>query len=164
LPKSDVLELRLPPLPKGEAPEVGPADANAPTEKAGFSESDSASLDPGAGGLKREDDDVPLARLEKGADEAEDADLGSDDADLDEKPKGDGDGSVVGAAGLGVNPVAGVAEFEGAAKDAKLDGGAGIVAGVEVAGLRKENGAAGMEGLLGGLGALCVLAGEDLPS
>jgi hypothetical protein len=160
LPKNDVLELRLPPLPKGEAPEVEPADANAPIEKAGFGESDSASLDPG--GLNREDDDVPLARLEKGADEAEDVDLGSDDADLDEKLKGDG--SVVGAAGLGVNPVAGVAEFEGAAKDAKLDGGAGIVAGVEVAGLRKENGAAGMEGLLGGLGALCVFAGEDLPS
>jgi hypothetical protein len=107
--------------------------------------------------LNREDEDGAPVKLEKGEDEATGTCLGSEDAGAaDEKPKGDG--SVVGAARLDVNPLAGAAELGEDPKPAKLDGGIGIVAGVEVAGLEKENGAAGAEGLLGGFGALCVFA------
>lgn len=93
-------------------------------------------------------------KLEKGEDEVIGTGLGSEDADVAEKLKEDG--SVVGAVRLGANPVAGAAELVEDPKPAKLDGGIGIVAGVEAAGLEKENGAAGAEGLLGGLEALCV--------
>jgi len=93
---------------------------------------------------------------EKGEDEAADTGLGSEDvATTDERLKGDG--SAVGAAELGVNPVAGADELGNGPKLEKLDGGTGIVAGAEEGGLRKEIWAAGTEGLLGGLGALCVL-------
>lgn len=50
-----------------------------------------------------------------------------------------------------MNPVAGAGESEKGAKPEKPDGGTGIVAGLEPGGLRKEIGAAGTEGLLGGL-------------
>ena len=97
---------------------------------------------------------------EKGEDEAADTGLGSEDAGaVDERLEGD---VLVVAAGLGVNPVAG--ESENGPKPEKPDGGTGIVAGVELGGLTKEIGAAGTEGLLGGLGALFVLAGGNLPS
>ena len=93
-------------------------------------------------------------KLEK---EVVDTGLGSEDVDVaDEKLKEDG--SVVGAVRLGVNPVGGATELVEDPKPAKLDGGIGIVAGVEAAGLEKENGAAGAGGLLGRLGALCVFA------
>lgn len=93
---------------------------------------------------------------ENGDDEAADTGLGSEDAGVvDERLKGDG---LVAAAGLGRKPVAGAGESEGGPKPEKPDGGTGIAAGVELGGLRKEIGAAGIEGLLGGLGALCVLA------
>lgn len=96
--------------------------------------------------MNREDEDDAPVKLEKGEDETVDRGLGSEDAGAaDEKLKGDG--SVVGAAELGED-----------AKPAKLGGGFGIVAGVVVAGLGKENEEAGAEGLLGGLGALCVFA------
>jgi hypothetical protein len=86
-------------------------------------------------------------KLEKGEDEAADTGLGSEDAGAaDEEPKGDG--SVVGAAGLGVNPVVGAAKLGADTKPAKLGGGIGIMA--AVTGLGMENGAAGTEGLLGG--------------
>lgn len=78
-------------------------------------------------------------KLEKGEDEAVDIGLGSEDAGVDEK--------LVGAAELGED-----------ANPAKLCGGIGIVAGVEVAGFWKENEAVETEALLGGLGALCVFA------
>lgn len=93
---------------------------------------------------------------EKGEDEAADTGLGSEEAGaVDERLKG---GGLVVAAGLGVSPVAGAGESENDPKPEKPDGGTGIVAGVEPGGLRKEIGAAGTEGLLGGLGAFCVLA------
>jgi hypothetical protein len=93
---------------------------------------------------------------EKGEDEAADTGLGSEDAGaVDERLKGVG---LVVAAGLGLNPVAGAGESGNDPKPEKLDGGTGIAAEVELGGLRKEIGAAGTEGLLGGLGALCVLA------
>lgn len=99
---------------------------------------------------------------EKGEDEAADTGLGSEDAGaVDERLEGDG---LVVAAGLGVNPVACAGESGNGPKPEKPDGGTGIVAGVELGGLTKEIGAAGTEGLLGGLGALFVLAGGDLPS
>lgn len=99
---------------------------------------------------------------EKGEDEAADAGLGSEDAGaVDERLKGD---ALVAAAVPGVNPVAGAGESENGPKPEKPDGGTGIVAGVEPGGLRKEIGAAGTEGLLGGPGRLCVLVCEDLPS
>jgi hypothetical protein len=95
-------------------------------------------------------------KLEKGEDEAADTGLGSEDAGaVDERLKGDG---WVVAAGFGVNPVAGAGESENGPKPEKPDGGTGIVVGVEPGGLREEIGAAGTEGLLGGLGAPCVLA------
>ena len=107
--------------------------------------------------MNREDEGAAPEKLEKGEDEVVDTGLGSEDADAaDEKLKGDG--SVGGAARLGVNPVGGAAELVEDPKPAKLDGGTGIVAGVEEADFEKENGAAGAEGLLGGLGALCVFA------
>ena len=155
LPKSKVLVGPVAPPPKGEAlEEVVPVGANAPSEKAGFSGGrDSAPFD--AAELNWDDEDAAPVKLEKGEDDAADADLGSEDvADEDENLKGDG--SVVGGAGLGVKPAAGAAEVVGAAKPAKLVGGNGIAAGPDVAGLRKEDGAAGMEGLLGGLEALWV--------
>ena len=66
---------------------------------------------------------------------------------------------------LGVNPVPGAAELVGAAKPAKLVGGAGIAAGGNVAGLKEENEEAGTDDLLGGPEVLlCVFAWEDLPS
>jgi hypothetical protein len=93
---------------------------------------------------------------ENGEDEAADTGLGSEDAGaVDERLKGDG---LAAGAGLGVNPVAGAGESGNGPKPEKPDGGTGIVAGVEPGGLRKEIGAAETEGLLGGLGALCVLA------
>jgi len=93
---------------------------------------------------------------ENGEDEVVDAGLGSEDAGaVDERLKGVG---LVVAAALGLNPVAGAGESGNDPKPEKPDGGTGIVAGVEPGGLRKEIGAAGTEGLLGGLGALCVLA------
>lgn len=98
---------------------------------------------------------------EKGEDEAADIGLGSNARAVDDWLKGDG---LVVAAGLGVNSVAGAGESGNEPKPEKPDGGTGIVAEVEPGGLRKEIGAAGTEGLLGGLGALCVLACEDLPS
>ena len=57
-------------------------------------------------------------------------------------------------AGLGVNPVPGVAELIGAAKPV---GGTGIMVGVEVADLKGENEGTGMDGLLGGLRALVCI-------
>jgi hypothetical protein len=90
---------------------------------------------------------------ENGEDEAADTGLGS--GAVDERLKGDG---LVAAAELGRNPVAGAGESGNGPKPEKPDGGTGIAAGVELGGLRKEIGAAGTEGLLGGLGALCVLA------
>lgn len=54
-----------------------------------------------------------------------------------------------------MKPVAGAAADP---KPAKLDGGVGIVAGVDVVDLGRENGAAGTEDLLGGLVALCAFA------
>lgn len=109
--------------------------------------------------MNKEDEDGVLVKLEKGEDADADADIGlrSEDAGaVDEKPKGDG--SVVGAARVDVNPLAGAAELGEDPKPAKLDGGIGIAAGVEVVVLEKENGAAEAEGLLGGFGALCVFA------
>jgi len=93
---------------------------------------------------------------ENGDDDKVDACLDSEDAAVvDEKPKGDG--CDVDDAGLGVNPVPGVAELVGAAKPAKLVGGTGITVGAEVADLKGENEGTGTDGLLGGLGALvCV--------
>ncbi len=82
---------------------------------------------------------------ENGEDEAADTGLWSEDGGVvDERLKGDG-------------LVAGVGESGNGPKPEKPDGGTGIVA-VEPGGLRKEIGAVGTEGLLGGLGALCVLA------
>ena len=138
----------MPPPPKGKALEVGPAAANAPSGNAGFSEGvASGSFGVAdAAGLKPEDEDTGPAKLEKSEDEVVGAGLGSEEADAaDGKLKGDG--SVAGAAELGVVP-----------KPAKLCGGTGIVAGAEVAGLGNENGVVGMEGLFGGLGAPCVFA------
>jgi hypothetical protein len=158
--KSRALVGPLPPPPKGEVLEgVVPLDENAPSEKVGFSKGvGSASF--GAAGLDREDEDVAPVKLEKG----EGAGLGSVDV-VDEDENLKGDGSVVDDTGLGVNPpVAGAAELVRDPKPAKLVGGTGIAAGSDVAGLRKEDGAAGMEDLLGALEALCVLAREDLPS
>lgn len=91
----------------------------------------------------------------KGEDEAADTGLRSEDAAVVDDRLGDG---LVVTAGLGVNPVAGAGESEKGAKPEKPDGGTGIVAEVEPGGLMKEIGAAGTEGLLGGLGALWVLA------
>ena len=55
---------------------------------------------------------------------------------------------------LEVNPVPGAAELVGAAKPVE---GAGIVAGADVAGLKRDNEGAGTDGLLGGPEALlCV--------
>jgi hypothetical protein len=94
---------------------------------------------------------------EKGEDEAADIGLGSEDAGaVDERLKGDGLILVV-SVGFGMNPVAGAGESENDPKPEKPDGGTGIAAGVEPGGLREEIGAAGTEGLLGGLGAFCVL-------
>lgn len=107
--------------------------------------------------MNNEDEDGMPVKLEKGEDEDADTGLRSEGAGAaDEKPKGDG--SVVDAARLDVNPLAGAAELGEDPKPAKLDGAIGIAAGVEVVGLEKENGAAGAEGLLGGFGALCVFA------
>lgn len=107
--------------------------------------------------MNKEDEDGVLVKLEKGEDADADTGLRSEDAGaVDEKPKGDG--SVVGAARVDVNPLAGAAELGEDPKPAKLDGGIGIAAGVEVVVLEKENGAAEAEGLLGGFGALCVFA------
>jgi hypothetical protein len=151
LPKSKVLVpgrlvLPLPLPPKEKVPEVLEG-ANAPREKGGVGSASFGVWD--VAGLNREDEDAAPVKLEKGEDEAVDRGLGSEDAGADDgKPKGDG--SVVGAA-----------ELEEDAKPAKLGGGIGIVAGVEVASLEKENEA---EDVLGGLGALCVFAWEDLPS
>lgn len=50
---------------------------------------------------------------------------------------------------LGVNPVPDAAELVGAPKPAKLVGGAGIAAGADVAGLKRENEGAGADGLFG---------------
>jgi hypothetical protein len=147
--KSKVLAPPLPPPPKGKVlDEAEPVGADVLKEKADFCEGvDSGSF--GAKsmiGLSWEEDAVPV-RPEKGEDDDADAGLWSEDAAVaDEKPKGDG--SVVGGAGLGVNAVAGAVELIGAAKPAKPDGGAGIVADTDTAGLR-ENGFAVMEGLLG---------------
>ena len=101
---------------------------------------------------------------ENGDDDKVDAGLESEDAAVvDGKPKGDDCNAD--DAGLGVNPVPGAGELVGAAKPAKLVGGTGIVAGAEVAGLKRENEGAGTDGLLGGLGALVwVFTWEDLPS
>ena len=137
----------MPPPPKGKAlDEAEPVGADVLKEKAGFCEGvDSGSF--GAKsviGLSWEDEDAVPVRPEKGEDDDADAGLGSEDTAVAyEKPKRDG--SVVGGAGLGVNAAA---ELIGAAKPAKLDGGAGIAAGTDAAGLR-ENGLAGVEGLLG---------------
>jgi hypothetical protein len=161
--KSKVLVAPLPPPPKGEALEevVVLEDANGPGENAGFSEGvDSASF--GAADLRWDDEDGAPVKLEKGEDDAANACLEPEDV-VDEDENLKEDGSVVGGAGLGVNPVPGAAELVGAAKPAKLVGGTGIVAGADVAGL-KEDGAAGMEGLLGALEALGVLTRADLPS
>ena len=92
---------------------------------------------------------------ENGDDDKVNTCLDSEDAAVvDEKP-----GCDVDDAGLGVNPVPGVAELVGAAKPAKLVGGTGIAVGAEVADLKGENEGTGTgtDGLLGGLGALvCV--------
>ncbi len=153
LPKSKVPVLgRLEPLlllpPREKTLEVL-VDPNVPRE-GGLSDGvlDSASFDvwdaADLNGLK-----------EKGEDEVADIGLGSEDAGaVDEWPKGYG---LVVAAGFGVNPVAGAGESGNEPKPEKPDGGTGIVAEVEPGGLRKEIGAAETEGLLGGLGALCVL-------
>jgi len=150
LPKSKVLAPPLPPPPKGKAlDEAEPVGADVLKENAGFCEGvDSGSFGAKSEiGLSWEDEDAVPVRPEKGEDDDADAGLGSEDTSVAyEKPKGDG--SVVGGAGLGVNAVAGAAELIGAAKPAKLDGGAGIAAGRDAAGLR-ENGLAGMEGLVG---------------
>lgn len=84
------------------------------------------------------DDDAPV-KLEKCENEATDAGLGSEDAD------------VAGEKLVGRT-------IFGDTEPAKLGGDIGIVS------LAKEDGAAGTEGLLGGLGTLCIFAGEDLPS
>ena len=152
-PKSKVLVLGrlVPPPPREKGLEVL-VDANAPKE-GGFSEGvlDSASLD--VADLNGDSEDP---KPEKGEDEAADTSLGSEDGGaVEERLKGDG---LVLPAALGVNPVA---ESGDCPKPEKPDGGTGIVAGVEPDCLRKGIWAAGTEGLLGGLGALCVL---DLPS
>jgi hypothetical protein len=161
LPKSKVLVVGrpVPPVllpPREKAFEVL-VDENAPKE-GGFSEGglDSASFDVwDADDLNGESEDTE-PKPGKGEDEAADTGLGSEDAGVvDERLKGDG---LVEAAGLGVNPVAGAGESRNGPKPEKPDGGTGIVAGVEPGGLRNEIGAAGTVGLLGGLGALCVLA------
>jgi hypothetical protein len=103
---------------------------------------------------------------ENGDDDTVDAGLESEDAAVvDGKPKGDG--CDADEAGLGVNPARGAAELVGAAKPVKLVGGTGIVAGAEVAGLKRGNEGVGTDGLLGGLGAealVWVFTWEDLPS
>jgi hypothetical protein len=148
--KSKVVVAPAPPPPKGEAlEEVVLVGANAPSEKAGFREGvDSASL-----GVADLNWDAAPVKPEKGEDDAADVGLGSEDA-ADEDGNLKWDGSVVDDAG--VNPVVDAAELVGAANPAKLVGGTGIAAGPDVAGLRKEDGAAGMEGLLGGPEALWV--------
>jgi hypothetical protein len=153
LPKREVPELSgLPP--KGNALEVELVGAGEPNEKVDFNGAvDSASFD--TKDLKREEEDVPLVNPDKGDDEAAPASFGSEDVDV-AGGKLKGEDLAAGTAGLGEKPVAGAAD--GAAKPAKLGGGAGMVAGAEIAGLLKENDAAGMEGLVGGVGALCVVA------
>ena len=81
--------------------------------------------------------------------------MSEDAGAVDERLKGD---ELVVAAALGANLVAGAGESENSPKPEKPVGGTGIVAEVELGGLRKEIGAAGIEGLLGGLGELSVLA------
>ena len=144
LPNSEVPELGglLLLLPKGEALEAVPADADAPNENAGFDgRAESASLGVrNTGGLKAGD----AVNAPNGDVDATGAGLVSGCADGNlkgEEPATDG-------AGLGVKPVpsAGAAEFavaDGAGNPAKLD-----VAEVEVVDLPNENGVAELTGLL----------------
>jgi hypothetical protein len=167
LPKSEVLELGWL-LPKGSVLAVEPAAGDAPNAKADFNEGiDSASFDKkGVVDLKREEEEVPPANPDDGDDEVTPAGLGSEDADV-AAGKLKGDGFVPDAERVGVKPVkplAGAAELkaaDGAEKLAKL---VGVVVGAEEAGLPKESGAAGMEGLVGRVEALCVVGWDDLPS
>ncbi len=140
------------------------ADADAPNENACF---DDGAGSPSFGvrvtaGLKGEDDeDGAAANAPNGDAEATGAGLVSDDAGgIDGNPKGEE--PATDAAGLGVKPVPGadaaeLAVVDGAGKPAKLDGGTGIVAEVEVVGLPNENGAAELTGLLAALGALRIV-------
>jgi hypothetical protein len=133
----------------------------APNEKEDFNGGvDSASFGvKDAADLEREEEDVPPANPDKDDDEVVPAGLESEDVDVvGGKPKGND--LAAGAAGLDVKLVEGTAELratDGAAKPAKLDGGIGIVAGGEVVGLLKENDVAGLDGLVGGVGPLCVV-------
>ena len=140
-------------LPKGEELEVVPADVDAPNEN--------VDLDDGGGsasfgvrntaGLKAEDEEAAVNAPNGDAEVG--AGLVSEAADGKLK----GEEPVTDAAGLGVKPVPGAGATEVAVADgvypAKLGGGAGIVAEVEVVGLPNENGAAELPGL-GALGAL----------
>ena len=95
--------------PKGNALEVAPAP---PNEKAGLNEgAESVSFDvKDADDLKREDEDVPPTNPGRDDEEPVLPGLGSEDVGVvDGKLKGDG--LVVGAAGLGVKPVAGAMEL-----------------------------------------------------
>jgi hypothetical protein len=136
-------------LPKGEVLEVVLADADAPKGNEG--------CDGGAGpvsfgvrntaGLKGEDEEAAV-NAPNGDDEAAGAGLVSEDAGGKLK----GEVPAADAAGLGVKPVpvAGVTELavaDGAEKPAKLDGGTGIAAEVEVLGLPNENGLVALEAL-----------------
>jgi hypothetical protein len=144
-PNSEVLELGWL-LPKGEAVEVVLADADPPNVNVDFDgRAGSASFGVrNTAGLKAEDEEAAV-NAPNGDAEAAGAGLVSEGAGgklKREEP-------VIDAAGLGVKPVPGAAELAvaGGAVPAKLDGGTGIVAEVEVVGLPKENGAAKLDAL-----------------
>lgn len=123
-PKSEVVLGWL--LPKGEVLEVVLADADAPKGSVGCD---------GGGGPNGDEEAAGAGLVSEGAG----GKLKGEVPDTD-------------AAGLGVKPVpgAGVAELvvaDGAGKPAKLDGGTGIAAEVEVLGLPNENGLAAIEAL-----------------
>lgn len=142
-PKSEVPELGWL-LAKGEALEVVLAAVDVPNENPGFDD----------------DKDGAAVNAPNGDDEAAEGLVSEDAGGTDGKPKEEE--PAADAAGLGVKPVPGAGEVELAVVDiagkpAKLDGGTGIAAEVEVAGLPNESGAAELTGLLAALGALRVV-------
>lgn len=145
-----------------------PAAGDAPNAKADFNGGvDSASFDiKGVVDLKREEEAVPPANPDDGDDEVTPAGLESEDVNV-AAGKLNRDDLVPDAERVGVKPgkpLAGAAELktaDGAEKPVRF---VDMVVGAEVAGLPKESGAAGMEGLVGRVEALCVVGWDDLPS